>query len=244
VAISLGEGEKVIPRIVIEGETLFLIDFIQFRYRNNSPSLHYLYLAAMDERQRIASKFDVHISIISSDMGTGEFTQLPSCDEDDCSAKDPRLFDPSNQSLNGPLGPLSSFRCFEFGVACDRQGQTVRSGGELKNCQPVSEGYLINPAKIISWLKELRPPGKIFFANISGTVPSTLRVELNSTDPELAPSCSSSQGVVVPAVRLKAVSDAFGEAGMMSDICTSDLENTLSTIATRILNINIFRSCR
>ncbi|MBL4635617.1 MAG: VWA domain-containing protein, partial [Kofleriaceae bacterium] len=41
-------------------------------------------------------------------------------DEDDCSAKDPSIFnsDPSLDNINSAVGFLSSFRCFEFGVTC------------------------------------------------------------------------------------------------------------------------------
>jgi hypothetical protein len=39
-------------------------------------------------------------------------------DEDDCSASNPMVFDPMDMTLSSPLGPLTSFRCTEFGVRC------------------------------------------------------------------------------------------------------------------------------
>ena len=40
-------------------------------------------------------------------------------DEDDCSASNPQLYDNTQTDINSTLGPLTSYRCFEFGITCD-----------------------------------------------------------------------------------------------------------------------------
>jgi hypothetical protein len=59
-------------------------------------------------------------------------------DEDDCSAKNPKLFDPNQGGLNDPLGPLTSFRCFELGVDCQCGGGACSrtTVGVRHNCKP------------------------------------------------------------------------------------------------------------
>lgn len=81
-------------------------------------------------------------------------------DEDDCSARDTRLYDPSSQGLTDPLGPLTSFRCFEFGVKCDCPGKmqcTRQDQGPRKNCVPVSgNGLLHGTDRYVKFLRELK----------------------------------------------------------------------------------------
>ena len=52
-------------------------------------------------------------------------------DEDDCSTRDPQMFDTSQTSPSDPLGPLSSFRCFEFGVDKDDDDLIIVGGTQL-----------------------------------------------------------------------------------------------------------------
>src|SRR5688572_472844 len=58
-------------------------------------------------------------------------------DEDDCSAADTQVFDTSQTGVDDPLGPLSSFRCFEFGVECDVPNP--RQVGPRQECHPRAE---------------------------------------------------------------------------------------------------------
>ncbi|MBW2735272.1 MAG: hypothetical protein JRH20_23050, partial [Deltaproteobacteria bacterium] len=55
-------------------------------------------------------------------------------DEDDCSAAKAQLFDPSQNGLSDPLGPLTSFRCFEFGIQCDINDRNTP--GPRQGCVP------------------------------------------------------------------------------------------------------------
>jgi len=58
-------------------------------------------------------------------------------DEDDCSARNPQLFDPTQAALTDPLGPLTSFRCFEFGITCDINDRNKM--GPRHNCVPAQD---------------------------------------------------------------------------------------------------------
>jgi hypothetical protein len=160
-------------------------------------------------------------------------------DEDDCSAVDTKLYDPSQTGLTDPLGPLTSFRCFEFGVTCDTNGRTTY--GTRSGCKPSDGKYLLRPSDFASWLDSQRK-GKVYFAAIAG---STEKVEVAIDGyPYLAPSCQSSTGSAAPAIRLKAVVDAFSPRSSFTSICSGNLQVALSTIATRIASTTLFRSCK
>jgi len=79
-------------------------------------------------------------------------------DEDDCSAANQQVFDPSQQGLNDPLGPLTSFRCFEFGVQCTCPGKPKCdrfTQGPRTNCKPGGQ-YLHKVDNFISFFKNLK----------------------------------------------------------------------------------------
>ncbi len=157
-------------------------------------------------------------------------------DEDDCSAANPQLFDPSQGGLNDPLGPLSSFRCFEFGVKCECPGKSKCdrfTQGPRKNCVPGGAGsYLHKMENFVSFWKNLKKlpgkdakgkctgvanPDRVIMAAIAG---STDRVEVGMSGnyPKLKPSCSSSQGDAEPAVRIKALVHAFAKELTLKEV--------------------------
>jgi len=156
-------------------------------------------------------------------------------DEDDCSAANPQLFDPSQQGLNDPLGPLTSFRCFEFGVKCSCPGKSKCdrfTQGARKNCVPGGQ-YLHKVENFISFWRNLKKlpdkdtttgkckgkanPSRVIMAAIAGP---TDRVEVGQEGsyPTLKPSCSSSQGFAVPGVRIKALVHAFAKELTVQEI--------------------------
>ncbi|MCA9667499.1 MAG: carboxypeptidase regulatory-like domain-containing protein [Myxococcales bacterium] len=154
-------------------------------------------------------------------------------DEDDCSASDGKLFDPSQQALSDPLGPLTSFRCFEFGVKCDETG---RDAGPRANCKPAEDGKWTRPvSEYVQFLEQLKPRGSVFFGLIGGP---TTRVEVGAdgNNPVLRASCSSASGVAVPAIRLEALAKAINinlSAPPVYSICDDKLP--LSALAQQLL---------
>lgn len=129
-------------------------------------------------------------------------------DEDDCSAKKPQLFDPSQQGLTDPLGPLTSFRCTEFGIQCDKNG---RQPGIRKGCVPGFD-WLEKIETYSTEFAALKAPGRVIMFAIAGPV-EPFEVGVEGANPVLKASCQSTNGIAVPAVRIKALVNAFGERG-------------------------------
>ncbi len=147
-------------------------------------------------------------------------------DEDDCSAVDPTLFDPANQEIDGPLGPLTSFRCFEHGIVCDEEGREL---GVRNNCEP-GGAYLHPVSRYINQLKALKPGGQVLVSAIAGSV-EPVEVGLDGNNPTLKPSCKTANGFAVPGIRLNELVSAFGDRGLYTSICEGNFEPAMSKLA-------------
>ncbi|MCA9665120.1 MAG: VWA domain-containing protein [Myxococcales bacterium] len=136
-------------------------------------------------------------------------------DEDDCSAQNPVLFDPTQQALSDPLGPLTSFRCFEFGVQCDVNDRNLL--GPRFNCVPTSS-WLFGVKRYTDAFRSAAGGQRLYVAVIGGP---TDRVEVgrDGTNPVLKASCTSAAGNAVPGLRLKAVTDALAPSSQYTSIC-------------------------
>jgi len=132
-------------------------------------------------------------------------------DEDDCSTKDGSMFDPTQNSVDDELGPLSSFRCFDFGVKCDPDNP--RTTGQKTDCRPREDSKYMYPVQeYIDFLKGLKDdPDKVIVAGIIGN-PDPVRVDLDGdNNPTLQPSCGDPAigKNADPAVRIATLLDAF-----------------------------------
>lgn len=150
-------------------------------------------------------------------------------DEDDCSARKMDLFDRSAAAAN-KLGPLSSFRCFEYGIRCDGDTSAAkeRMPGTRRNCVPAGDWlYAVDDyIRFFTQLKGARD--RVLMAALAGPI-SPVRVGTSSNDqPTLQPSCQTSNGFAVPAIRLKKVVDAF--RGDFSSICSGGSSTGTSTL--------------
>jgi MYXO-CTERM domain-containing protein len=119
-------------------------------------------------------------------------------DEDDCSASDTAVFDPDAEAT---LGPMTSFRCAEYGVTCD--GSTLpRLPGDYTSCVPREGSYLAHPDEYHDFLVGLKGSGNVFFAAVAGAS-SPFSV---AYDTELVlfveGACSGPLGAAAPGVRL------------------------------------------
>ena len=139
-------------------------------------------------------------------------------DEDDCSAQNQGVFDPSHAGISDPLGPLTSFRCFEFGVKCQCAGGSCDRStmGARKNCVPGGK-YLHDVKRYVDFFKNIKrtPDGKsnerrVIMAAIAGPT-SPVGVGTSDGKPALKASCQSTLGMAVPAIRLKSVVHAFAK---------------------------------
>ena len=138
-------------------------------------------------------------------------------DEDDCSAANVQLYDPSQQGLSDPLGPLSSYRCFEFGVTCQCSGAkacTRTTSGPRKNCVPGGK-YLYRVSSYISFFRQLKKsiggvpnPDRVFMLALTGPT-DRVEVAFDGKTVSLKPSCQAAGSLAVPAVRIEALVHAF-----------------------------------
>jgi hypothetical protein len=91
--------------------------------------------------------------------------------EDDCTAPpDSDLFNPNMTSPADPYGALSSYRCTEFGIACDQPlpHQAPATPVTLTNCRSKEDGRLLKVSDFVSQLKATKAdPSKIFFGAIA-----------------------------------------------------------------------------
>ena len=182
-------------------------------------------------------------------------------DEDDCSAFDPGLFDPSQDSLSDPLGPRTSFRCFEQGVVCD--DDAPRRSGEKSRCRPRDDSrYLSTMASFADFLEGLKSdPTMVLVAGIFGAaspvvvvtdedgIPS-LETVCQRPPPEceppaaspypdatLGPSSPDAPPAPVcppsasPGVRLAGLLDRFPARGRFDSICGDDMRIALRKTA-------------
>jgi hypothetical protein len=170
--------------------------------------------------------------------------------EDDCSApiNDTFLFDPSSRYVSDPLGPLTSYRCNEYGHRC-AGGPPTRmpaAGGTVYTdmCTSAEDGKLLRVRDVADRLLALKPgePGKVLVAAISGppgpyvVKPTTPTLTDDPSQwPQVDHSCTQmSDEYADPAVRIKEFVDAFGGNGVFQSICGASFEPALQRIAEEI----------
>jgi hypothetical protein len=166
-------------------------------------------------------------------------------DEDDCSAQKPLLFDSNQSTLNDPLGPLTSFRCFEFGIQCDINDR--EKTGPRKGCKPAHD-WLHSIDEYTQFFKGLKPPGRVMLFAIAGPT-DTVEVGFDAQNPVLRPSCQTSMGRGVPAIRIKALIDGFGKDGSFNrgtdpsltqdvpvNICSQDYSPALRLLGRKLVS--------
>jgi hypothetical protein len=155
-------------------------------------------------------------------------------DQDDCSVLDPQVFGPTSAMY----GPLSHFRCTQFGLVCDQPDMT--SVGPRTNCRPNASSTAIeDPADFVDVFRaQASDPRRVAFGAIVGN--TDISIELRALSPETAAipalvhSCEWPEGSNVnqadPAVRLSWLANQFGDRGSLGTICNADLTEAATTI--------------
>ena len=161
-------------------------------------------------------------------------------DEDDCSALDTAMFQPSagGDDLNSPLGPMTSFRCFEFGVTCAETDP--RAPGSRTECAASASPYMDDVGPYIEFLHDLKGnPSMVMVAGIFGDRgPVEVRLDTNSQFPQLAPKLAPScvgtvgGGEANPAIRLDDFLAGFPGRSQFASICADELAGPLQSIAS------------
>ena len=156
-------------------------------------------------------------------------------DEDDCSTADVNMFDTSQTQIDDPLGPLSSFRCFEFGVQCSPDDPRV--AGPRTDCVSREDSQYMYPIQqYVDFLQTLAP-GNVVVAAIQGN-PTPVAVGSNfEGNPQLEPSCISGSGEASPGVRLAQFLGEFPGVNQIRSICDtlpSSLQSFAQLIASQL----------
>ena len=150
-------------------------------------------------------------------------------DEDDCSAQRPELFDPADQSLDGALGPLTSFRCFEYGIRCDINDRF--EVGPREGCEPAGD-WLYPPARYVDVLTSLKTyRDRVVVAAIAGPADKVM-VKKDGPNPVLGPACQTQDGFAQPAIRIDRVVRGF--RGPFGASCAYDYGPLLDRFGQRV----------
>jgi len=158
-------------------------------------------------------------------------------DEDDCSTENTQMFDTSQNSIDDPLGPLSSFRCFDFGVVCDPDNP--RTTGTKADCRPREDSaYMYPVGRYVDFFRGLKgDPSDVIVAGIIGdSDPVVVGTDLNS-HPKLDPSCMSASGTAVPGIRLHSFLEGFPGRNAITTICNEDVSDAITVIAELLRSV-------
>lgn len=165
-------------------------------------------------------------------------------DEDDCSASSNELFDTSQTDMYSTLGPLTSYRCFEFGIVCNANNRHIP--GERIDCRPREDpGSLLHPLeRYRDLLLGLKPPGQLVVRALAGQVQPTERgfaATVGSSDfnqPELQFSCVTDLGGATPGIRLASFLQYFNGPSEMvrayQSICSSSYDTTVEDLGVTV----------
>jgi hypothetical protein len=150
-------------------------------------------------------------------------------DEDDCSAPpDSHLF------LMSLPEEEASFRCARAGHRC--RGQAPIAGASstpIDECRSTENGALIDVKELVASIRSLEAwPRQIFVASIVGWPADGQYRTGKSRDGrwDYLPACQSGNGEATGALRVKEFIDAFGDNGIVEDICAGDFRPALSRI--------------
>ncbi len=156
-------------------------------------------------------------------------------DEDDCSTRDLGMFGPGN--LTSTLGPLRSFRCFEFGSECDGP-QDPRVLGARTNCRVRQDSpYMYTMEPYADFLRAVKLyDEQILVASIAGPTTPVEVVAVGSGADEYRAvefSCGTAgaEAQAIPPIRLDAFYDLVPGNVTRASICSEDLSGAVQTIA-------------
>jgi len=177
--------------------------------------------------------------------------------EDDCSATASSFYDTTtNTNLASALGPLTNFRCNEFGHLCNgvkpprlAPNGSVNDMVTLDGCVSAeAAGMLIPVSDVVAALRTVKPfpDQQIVVTAIAGPpAPYTIRwrppYTTADTDPwpQMVHSCNASDGTFAdPSVRISQWARSYGENGTFLSICDGNWGSSVDRIAA-LLNQTI-----
>ena len=174
-------------------------------------------------------------------------------DEDDCSTEMGAMFGDPTAGLNSPLGPRTSFRCFEFGVKCDND-PSPRAFGTKTGCKPnPNSQYMYEVDKYIDFLKGLKEdPSLVIVAGIIGIDDDMHTVvvgpdPMTPANPSVEKSCflvdpNDPNDGAAPPIRIAEFLRNFANRNSQTSICSQTLSDALTDIA-ELLKLAIGNPC-
>lgn len=229
------------------------------RARNYSGDLTSLF-SCMANLGTAGCGFEAHLNSVKLSLSPGKnpgflrpnayLAVIFITDEDDCSTKPGgAMFGDPNGTVASPLGPRTSFRCWEFGVECDNDANP-RAFGTRTGCRPrTNSQYMEDIQPYVDFLKGLKPddPTKVIVAGIIGNVDdmgtSVVGPDVDDPNrPALQPSCNSASGSAAPAHRLRAFLNGFPDRNTSTTVCNDNLADALEQIAD-LLKLAIGNPC-
>jgi hypothetical protein len=174
--------------------------------------------------------------------------------QDDCSIPDGSdLFSDTSSKVSDPLGPLSQYRCNEFGHLCgglvpprmSPDPSDLSTVVALDGCVSNEAGRLTAVGSFVAGIEALKPlPGAIVVAAITGpTTPYNVTWSAPPAGadtqpwPSIESSCVAMGGDGTfgqPSVRTAQFVEAFGADGVLGSICDASYANSVTSIAGRI----------
>ena len=149
--------------------------------------------------------------------------------EDDCSATSNAFFNPSDSTL----GPLTSFRCFQYGVKC-KEGNPPRSKAVLTDCAPGQSKLHDVTTRYVKYLKTLKPAKWISVLAISGPPHQYTEIGVKYVRGSqywvVNPTCTNMYQSGDPGFRLRAFAKGFSPNGFVHDICVSNYKTALKSL--------------
>lgn len=170
-------------------------------------------------------------------------------DEDDCSVTDAGLFGAPDATPASPLGPRTSFRCFEFGVTCAEPED--RAAGARTACTPRTDSpYVSALAPLVDAVVAAKGGDrtKVMVTGIFGD-DQPVAVVLEDlgggpTVPALAAQCTVDAAVTAyPAVRLQAFAREFPGRFLLPGVCASGMAQTVARIGAAVGDVLAGGTC-
>jgi hypothetical protein len=152
-------------------------------------------------------------------------------DEDDCSASDPRLYDPNDTAL----GPITDFRCHAQGIVCD-DDPVPAAPGTRTGCRPRPDSaYLEDIGGYVDFLATLK--GDADRVIVAGIIGDPDRVQIGPDAfgrPSVLATCpDGGLGASEPGIRLASFLSRFRYSSR-STLCAGDLAAGLAEVGQLI----------
>jgi hypothetical protein len=132
--------------------------------------------------------------------------------EDDCSADDLSVYDPS---LFGP------YHCFTQGLECTQVGSV------FTDCSEPTGGALMPTAELAALLGGAKGGGAVVVSVMAGPYQADVGVQVDDVPDlgmQIQPSCQAAGGglAALPGIRLSLLQDQFADSSLFQEICAQD----------------------